>query len=111
GNVAVHPGRHLPGTYVKSGGSAGGFGPGAAFGAKLGAPDRDVVLTSGDGFFMFGTPEIAMWSAAHHKTPFLSVVMVNRSYGTGTSVLARQYPEGAAISAGEIGRVSCREGV
>jgi acetolactate synthase I/II/III large subunit len=97
GSLRVFPGRDLPGTYFKSGGSSGGFGSGAAFGAKLAKPDRDVVLTSGDGYFMFGTPLVSLWSAAHHKAPFLSVVMVNRSYSTGTQTLARQYPEGAAV--------------
>lgn len=99
GSLRVHPGRDLPGTYFKSGGSAGGFGSGAAFGAKIASPDRDVVLTTGDGYFMFGTPLVSLWSAAHHQAPFLSVVMVNRSYSTGTQVLARQYPEGAAMAA------------
>lgn len=101
GTLRVYPGRDQPGTYFKSGGSAGGFGSGAAFGAKLARPDRDVVLTTGDGYFMFGTPLVGLWSALHHKAPFLSVVMVNRSYSTGTQVLARQYPEGAAVAAGD----------
>ena len=97
GTLRVYPGRDLPGTFFKSGGSSGGFGSGAAFGAKLAMPHRDVVLTSGDGYFMFGTPVVSLWSAAHHKAPFLSVVMVNRSYTTGTRTLAKQYPDGAAV--------------
>ncbi|MFI5267485.1 MAG: thiamine pyrophosphate-binding protein, partial [Chloroflexota bacterium] len=32
--------RDQPGTYFKSGGSAGGFGSGASFGAKIARPDR-----------------------------------------------------------------------
>ena len=101
GQLRVYPGRDLPGTFFKSGGSSGGFGSGAAFGAKLAMPDRDVVLTSGDGYFMFGTPLVSLWSAAHHKAPFLSVVMVNRSYSTGTQTLAKQYPDGVAVSDGD----------
>jgi acetolactate synthase-1/2/3 large subunit len=101
GSLRVYPGRDLPGTYFKSGGSAGGFGSGAAFGAKMARPDRDVVLTSGDGYFMFGTPLVSLWSALHHKAPFLSVVMVNRSYSTGTQTLAGQYPDGVAATSGD----------
>ena len=58
--------------------------PGAAFGAKLAAPDKDVIAVSGDGFYMFGTPIHALWAARHYKAPFMAVVYQNRSYSTGT---------------------------
>ena len=93
-------GRSRPGSYFKSGGSAGGWGTGAAFGAKTAAPDRDVVLVTGDGYFMFGSPLAALWSSGHYKTPFLSVVFVNKSYSTGTAGLDGAYPGGYAASAG-----------
>jgi acetolactate synthase-1/2/3 large subunit len=101
GTLRVYPGRDVPGTYFKSGGSAGGYGAGAAFGAKVARPDRDVVLTTGDGYFMFGSPLVALWAAQHHQAPYLTVVMVNRSYSTGTQTLARQYPDGAAVATGD----------
>ena len=100
-SLPAYHGRAQPGTYFKSGGSSGGWGIGAAFGAKLARPDRDVVLATGDGYFMFGTPLVALWCAAHHKAPFLTVVLVNRSYSTGTTSLQHQYPEGAAVRAGD----------
>jgi hypothetical protein len=34
---------------------------------------------------MFGTPLPALWSAAHYKAPFLTVVFTNRSDSTGTT--------------------------
>jgi acetolactate synthase-1/2/3 large subunit len=92
--------RDQPGTYFKSGGSSGGWGSGAAFGAKLAKPERDVVLATGDGFFMFGTPLPALWCASHYKAPFLTVIFVNRSYVTGTVDLKETYPDGAAVRAG-----------
>ena len=98
--VQAYHGRAQPGTYFKSGGSTGGWGSGAAFGAKLAQPERDVVLASGDGYFMFGTPLAALWAAQHHKAPFLAVVFVNRSYSTGTRSLANAYPDGAAVRSG-----------
>ena len=98
--VQAYHERSQAGTYFKSGGSTGGWGSGAAFGAKLARPQSDVVLTSGDGYFMFGTPLASLWAAAHHKAPFLSVVFVNRSYSTGTRSLAQHYPDGAAVRAG-----------
>jgi acetolactate synthase-1/2/3 large subunit len=99
--LAQYHRRSLPGTYFKSGGSSGGWGPGAAFGAKLAAPQRDVVLATGDGYFMFGTPLPALWCAAHYKAAFLTVVFVNRSYSTGTTSLRHHYPQGAAVRAGD----------
>jgi acetolactate synthase I/II/III large subunit len=73
---------------------------GAALGAKIAAPDRDVVLVTGDGFYMFGEPLSVMLAAQHHRAPFLTLVMENRSYGTGTGALQRTYPEGVAVETG-----------
>ncbi|MFZ9502053.1 MAG: thiamine pyrophosphate-requiring protein [Beijerinckiaceae bacterium] len=99
-HVRAYAGREKPGTYFRSGGSSGGWGSGAAFGAKLAAPDREIVLASGDGYFMFGTPMAALWAASHHKAPYLSVVFVNGSYSTGTTGLKNLYPDGVAVTNG-----------
>ncbi|MSP96552.1 MAG: thiamine pyrophosphate-requiring protein [Betaproteobacteria bacterium] len=99
-SVMTHSARNQPGTFFKVGSSSGGWGAGAAFGAKLAMPQRDVVLATGDGYFMFDNPIAALWSAAHHKAPFLTVVFVNRSYSTGTTVLKKTYPEGYATRDG-----------
>jgi acetolactate synthase-1/2/3 large subunit len=82
----VHDYLHIsrPGSYFHNPGSSGGWSPGAAFGAKLAAPERDVIAVSGDGFYMFGTPIHALWAARHYKAPFMAVVYQNRSYSTGT---------------------------
>jgi acetolactate synthase-1/2/3 large subunit len=100
GFVQTYTHRDRVNTYFRSGSSSGGWGTGAAFGVKLSAPDRDVVVATGDGYFSFGTPMAALWAAAHHKRPFLSVIFVNRSYSTGTTGLRRAYPEGVAIQTG-----------
>jgi acetolactate synthase-1/2/3 large subunit len=55
---------------------------------------------SGDGFYLFGTPAAALWSAAHYRAPYLAVVYQNRSYGTGTLRLKGFYPGGYAEKAG-----------
>ena len=73
-----------PGAYFHNPASSGGWAPGAAFGAKLAAPDKDVIAVIGDGFYMFGTPIHALWAARHYKAPFMAVVYQNRSYSTGT---------------------------
>jgi acetolactate synthase-1/2/3 large subunit len=89
-----------PGSYFSNPGSSGGWSPGAAFGAKLGAPERDVVAVTGDGFYMFGTPAAALWAAAHHGAPFLTIVYTNRSYSTGTLRLAGLFRDSYAAKAG-----------
>lgn len=100
GYVQDYHRRAAPDTYFSSGGSSGGWGAGAAFGAKLARPESDVVLVTGDGFFMFGTPLPALWSAAHYNAPFLTVIFTNRSYSTGTTGVKRTYPSGAAARTG-----------
>ena len=80
-----------PGSYFHNPASSGGWTPGAAFGAKLAAPDRDIVALTGDGFYMFGTPIHALWSAKHYNAPFMAVVYQNRSYSTGTMRIERTY--------------------
>jgi len=99
GAVQDFAGRSEPSSYFRSGGSSGGWSAGAAQGAKFAAPDRDVALATGDGYFMFGTPMPALWCSAHYKMPYLTVVFVNRSYSTGTNGLKATYPEGAAMEA------------
>jgi acetolactate synthase I/II/III large subunit len=101
--VSTYARRTQVGTYFRSGGSSGGWGSGAAFGVKLARPGQDVVLTSGDGYFTFGSPMPALWAARHHRAAFLAVVFVNQTYSTGTSSLRRSYPEGYAAAAGYVG--------
>jgi len=100
GFVQTYARRDKVGTYFRSGSSSGGWGSGAAFGVKLARPDQDVVLVSGDGYYTFGSPMPALWAAGHHKAAFLAVVLVNGTYSTGTSSLARAYPEGYAAAGG-----------
>jgi acetolactate synthase-1/2/3 large subunit len=86
--------------YFRNPGSAGGWGPGAALGIKLGMPDKDVVMVTGDGFYMYGAANSALWSARHYRAPFLAVVFQNRSYSTGTRATANLYPNGFAVRSG-----------
>jgi acetolactate synthase-1/2/3 large subunit len=89
-----------PGSYLANPGSAGGWAPGAALGAKLAAPERNVIAVSGDGFYMFGSAIVALWAAVQYSAPFLMIVYQNRSYSTGTARLADTYPDGHAVRAG-----------
>ncbi|MCX7308711.1 MAG: thiamine pyrophosphate-binding protein [Afipia sp.] len=89
-----------PGSYFHNPGSSGGWAPGFALGAKLAAPDRDVVAVTGDGFYGFSTANAALWSAKHVGAPFITVIYQNRSYSTGTVGTAAVYPDGYASKSG-----------
>lgn len=56
-----------------------GYGLPAAIGAKIGAPDRQVVALHGDGGIMFTLPELA--TAAQLRLPLPVVVADNGGYG------------------------------
>lgn len=86
------PGRlHLP-----SHGGNLGWGIGAACGAKLAAPQREVVLLSGDGSFQFGIQ--GLWSAARYEIPVLFVVFNNVNYQSNRLGLVRH--GGRALATG-----------
>jgi acetolactate synthase-1/2/3 large subunit len=86
--------------YFRNPGSAGGWGTGAGLGVKLALPQRDVVVTTGDGFYTYGTPTAALWAARQHNAPFMTVVWQNRSYSTGTRSAQMIYPGGHAVGSG-----------
>ena len=59
--------------------SLGTLGVGGGFGAKLAHPDRQVVVLTGDGGFLFGQGEM-LWSLVRHKAPIIVIILNNRSY-------------------------------
>jgi acetolactate synthase I/II/III large subunit len=70
-----------PGTVLSPGGFATmGFGPSAAIGAKLAAPDRTVVSLVGDGGF--GQNPALLATAVEHDLGIVWVVMNNNAFGT-----------------------------
>lgn len=89
-----------PGSFIHNPSTAGGWGSGAAVGAKLAQPERDVVLTTGDGFYMYDVPSVALSAAKRYGAPYLAIIFQNRSYNTGTEVVDDFYPGGYAVAAG-----------
>ncbi len=61
-------------------GNSLGWGLGAATGAKLAMPDRQVVCSIGDGAVMYQSS--ALWSQARYGVPVLNVVWNNLNYQT-----------------------------
>jgi len=73
--------RHL----ISSGGSLG-WGVGAAIGAKLGAPDNQVVALVGDGSYQFAIQ--ALWTAKRFELPLIIVIFNNLGYQANRWALA-----------------------
>jgi acetolactate synthase-1/2/3 large subunit len=69
-----------PRTFLTSGGlGTMGYGTGAAMGAQVGNPDRQVVHIAGDGSFRMNCAELA--TISHYGLPVLIVVMNNGTLG------------------------------
>lgn len=68
-----------PRTNISCGGfSTMGFGTGAAIGAKLGRPDRQVVAIEGDGSFLMTNQEVA--TAVEHDVDLVYLVLNNNGW-------------------------------
>jgi benzoylformate decarboxylase len=73
--------------WVSNTGAGLGWGVGAATGAKLAAPDRQVVCSIGDGSVMYSAA--GFWTQARYEVPVLTVVWNNRNYQTVRHAFAR----------------------
>ena len=74
-------------TWLATSGAGLGWGIGAATGAKLGQPDRQVVCNIGDGSVMYSAS--GFWTQARYGVPVLTVVTNNRNYQTVRLAYAR----------------------
>jgi acetolactate synthase-1/2/3 large subunit len=98
-----HIGATLPGTRFSSGGSALGWGGGAAIGAKLARPESEIVCLTGDGSYMFSVPSTVHWIARRYATPFLQVIYNNRGWKSPKLSTLAVYPDGYASRASDLG--------
>jgi acetolactate synthase I/II/III large subunit len=83
-----------PGSFITSGGMATmGFAPGAAIGAKIGAPDRKVICLVGDGGLLSAVGALA--TAVELGIPVLWIVFNNFCFSTirtvGTTYFNNSY--------------------
>jgi thiamine pyrophosphate-dependent acetolactate synthase large subunit-like protein len=67
-------------TWIGNSGAGLGWGVGASTGAKLAAPDRQVVCSIGDGSVMYSAA--GFWTQARYGVPVLTVVWNNCNYQT-----------------------------
>lgn len=85
--------RSLPGTWLGCAGGSIGWALGAALGVKMAAPGKTVVALTGDGGFIWGCPEAALWSAGSYRAPFLTIIFNNQAYGAIKGLVGRAYGE------------------
>lgn len=89
-----------PGSYMGNLISGGlGFGLGAALGAKLAAPEREVIVSCGDGSYMFGNPLPFHYVANAENLPVLTIVTNNQSWHAVRNSTLDVYPDGEAARA------------
>lgn len=68
------------GEYIINGSGGIGWGLPAAVGAAIGMRKRQIVAAIGDGSALYASE--ALWTAGHHNTKMLLVVLANRRYAT-----------------------------
>ena len=83
--------RAKPGTLYSCQGGCIGWAPGAALGVKLASPGKTVIGLMGDGAFIYGCPEAALWASDFYKAPFLAVIYDNRGYGAIKGLFKGKY--------------------
>jgi len=78
--------------------SAGGlgWGFGASLGAKLAAPEKQVVSVLGDGAYMFANPTACHYMAQMQNLPVLTVIYNNALYGAVRRATLGMYGKGVA---------------
>ena len=75
-----------------------GQGLGYALGVKLALPKRSVVMTIGDGSFLYNPVVPALTTSDEYKLPILIIVCNNKKYAIMEQLHNRFYPKGTAIT-------------
>lgn len=87
-----------PGNYfsVSPAGSLG-WGVGAALGAKLAAPHKNVIAVVGDGAYIFNNPSACHMVSAMYQLPILVVVCDNGGWNAPLMATKAVHPKGWAV--------------
>ncbi|QKR00149.1 thiamine pyrophosphate-requiring protein [Metallosphaera tengchongensis] len=72
-----------------------GWALGAGLGIKM-ATNRDVIITTGDGSFIFGVPEAFYYAAKSYSLPTMVVIFDNEGWLASAEAVEEVYPEGLA---------------
>lgn len=89
--------RHVPDTWFENSTASGlGWSLGAALGAQLASPSQTMMVTLGDGTYMFNTPLSAHHAAAAYKLPVVIVVFNDSAWSTIKKSYKGTTPDGWA---------------
>ncbi len=89
-----------PGEFYGSSPAGGlGWGLPAAMGAKLAAPEREVIAALGDGSHLFSNPIACHQIAAAENIPILVMIFNNGGWGAVARATKAMYPDGHAARA------------
>lgn len=90
-----------PGSFFGQPHSSGlGWGLPTALGLKLGAPDRTVIATLGDGSYLFNEPAACHLVANQQALPILTVIFNNQQWEAVRQSTVAVHPDGWARSSG-----------
>ncbi len=78
-----------------------GWALGAAIGIKLAAPSQTVVVTLGDGSYLFNTPLSAHMAARSEDVAMLIVVFNDQAWSTIKKSTRGSHPQGHAVRTGK----------
>jgi acetolactate synthase I/II/III large subunit len=89
-----------PRSYLSSSLAGGlGFALGGGLGAKLAAPEREVIAAVGDGSYYFGNPLAYHFVGRAEKLPTLTVIANNQAWHAVRQATRDVYPDGHAAKA------------
>ncbi len=94
--------RHEHAFYSAGAASGLGWGLGAAIGAKIAAPEKTIILVTGDGSYMFGVPVAAHYTALEQDAPFLTIIVDNQRWNEVGMATRHLYPGGSAAGNREL---------
>jgi acetolactate synthase-1/2/3 large subunit len=100
--ICDHMAREKPGTMFGIGHGSLGWSGSAAIGMKLAAPEKTIVVMSGDGSYMFSTPSTVHWMARRYRTPFLQIIFNNRGWKAPKFSTLAIHPDGFASRATDL---------
>ncbi len=89
-------------SWVSGSSGALGMGIGQMLGAKVAAPNRQVIGIVGDGSYMFGVPTAAHFVARSENLPTLTLVMNNSQWFAVRRATMSMYPTGHASKANQL---------
>lgn len=77
-----------------------GWSMGAALGAKLAQPEKDVMVLLGDGTYMYNAPVASHYVSRARNLPIMTVIYNNQRWLASQVPVAGMFPNGTAVKTG-----------